>query len=169
MLLGLWCLLHPGGPGVQMTQGGPHHHTRALGPDKEPGGSSKRDLAVWSGVVEQVSLHSGAFPGTLTLGSPEGTLGAAPHGGQQRLWFVVAWAEGCRVSHSPPGRLGQPQPPSPGSKRAACRFGGQQDATLIFIIHDGGINPSKEGISAQLVAVVVAWFGVFAVVVVVKM
>lgn len=48
----------------------------------------------------------------------------------------------------------------------ACRFGGQQDATLIFIIHDQGINLSREGIGAQLVAVVVAWFGVFAVVVV---
>lgn len=43
----------------------------------------------------QMSLHAGAFPGTLTLGSPEWTLGAIPHEGRQWLWFVVSRAGGA--------------------------------------------------------------------------
>lgn len=122
MPLGLWRLLHPGEPGVQMTEGVPYHPTRTVRPNREPSSSSVRSPSAWAGVVEQVGLHPGALPGTLTLGCPEGPLGASPQGGQQQLWFVVAQAEGCRASHFHSRRLGQPQPPSPGSKRTACRF-----------------------------------------------
>lgn len=162
MLLGLRHLLHPGEPGVWVTQGTPHLPTRSLGTNREPSGHS---MGRGCGASE---IARGALPGTLTLGSPEGTLGAAPHGGQQQLLFVVARAEGCRASRSPSRRLGQPQRLSPGSQRAAYRFGGHQDATLVFIIHNQGMNPSEEGITARRVAAVGAPFGGSAVVVVVK-
>lgn len=132
MLLGLWCLLHLGGPGVQMTQGAPHHPTRSLGPDREPGGSSIRNPAVRAGVVEQVSLHSGAFPSTLTLGSPEGTLGGTPHGGQQWLWFVVAWAAGCRASHSPHQKTGTAPASLPREQKSGLQVWGTTGRNIDF-------------------------------------
>lgn len=119
------------------------------------------------GFVAQLRLQPMVLSGILILGSPEGSLGAALHGEKQQLWFAAGWAEGCRASHHPPPGLGQLQPPCPGSRRAACRFGGHQDTAFIFIAHDWGIDPSKEGLSAQLVAAGFARFGVFAVVVIV--
>lgn len=43
---------------VWVTRVAPHHSTRALGADEEPGGSSTRELALWAGQWrEGVSLR----------------------------------------------------------------------------------------------------------------
>lgn len=113
-----------------MTQGCPHHPTRASGPNREPCGSSRRDRAVWE---RSHGAHSGAFLSTLTLGSPEGTPGGySRRGASSDLGLYILMGRGVQSTSVPPRRLGQPQPSSPGSKGVSCRSGAPKGHNFDF-------------------------------------